>query len=113
MADQVVIPDVELPADAVMRVFEREVTLGDGASVWLRRFWHDGSRRVYLADGRWCAQRGGAVAHLYAVPLDGTHGGGAVWQYRNVHSYPTWEEALAAALAAEAADRGRGKRRMA
>jgi len=113
MPDQVITPDVELPAGAVMRVPERQVTLADGTTIFLRRFWHDGAQRVYLADGRWCAQRGGDVAHLYAVPLDGTHGGGAVWRYRDVHSFPTWEAALEAAQAAETAEGGRRRRRTA
>lgn len=88
-----------------MRVPERVVILADGTTVLLRRFWYDGVRRVELADGRWCAQRGG-VHHLYAVPQDGTHGGGAAWCYRDVHSFPTWEAALAAAVAAERAEQG-------
>lgn len=105
MSDQVVIPDVELPEGAIMRVPERQVILSDGVTVFLRRFWYHDGRRVELADGRWCAQRGG-FAHLYAVPQGETRGAGAVWMYRHVFAYPTWEEALGAALAAERAERG-------
>jgi hypothetical protein len=103
MPDQVVLDD--LPADVTMRVFERLAVLDNGTLVWLRRFVLDGpGRRRYLADGRWLALHGGDVAHLYASPLDATHGGQAMWAYRAPHSYPTWQAALDAAQQAEDAD---------
>lgn len=111
MSDQVTVLDTELPEGAVMRVAERIVILDDGTTVFLRRFWIDEhNRRVYLADGRWLALRGGPPAHLYAAPQDVVHGGGAGWQYRAVHSFPTWEVALSAAVAAEAAEQAKGAR---
>lgn len=103
MGDQVTVLDAKLPEGAVMRVPERQVTLTDGTTVFLRRFWYDGARRCYLADGRWLAQRGGPIRHLYAAPEDGVHGVGALWAYRAPHSFPTWEDALAAAVLAEGA----------
>lgn len=108
MSDQVNVLDATLPEGAVMRVPERQVILDDGTTVLLRRFWYDDEgRRCYLADGRWLAQRGGPVLHLYAAPEDGIHGVGAYWAYRTVHSFPTWGDALAAAVLAEAAEQGR------
>lgn len=108
MTAQVIVLDKELPDGAVMIVPERQVILADGTTVILRRFWHDGAgKRVYLADERWLAQRGGDIPHLYACPVDAVHGSGAVWLYRGPGTYPTWEEALAAALDAEAAEQAK------
>lgn len=101
MGDQVLAP--ELPDELTMHVFERAVVLPSGVTVWLRRF-HLGpfGRRVTLADGRWCAQRGGRP-HLYAEP-QGAVRGGARWQYRSPYSFATWQAALEAAIEAEQAD---------
>jgi len=100
MGDQVLADG--LPADVVMHVHERVVILPDGLTVWLRRFRLDEQRRrIMLADGRWLAQHS-VQPHTYACPLDLTHGGGARWLYRYVHTFPTWQDALSAAQAAEA-----------
>lgn len=113
MTDQVIVMDRELPEGAVMIVPERQVILADGTTVILRRFWYDtDGRRMYLADGRWLAQRGGNdIPHLYACPVDVVHGSGAAWQYRGPGTYPTWEDALQAAIDAEADDRAKARRR--
>lgn len=110
MPDQVITDD--LPEDVVMRVLERQAVLDNGTTVWLRRFTlgPDGTRR-YLADGRWVAQRGGPINHMYAAPMDATHGGAATWLYRAPHSFETWQQALEAARLAEDADEVGAKRR--
>ena len=110
MPDQVITED--LPDDVTMHVFERSVTLDSGITVWLRRYTldPDGKRR-YLADGRWVAQRGGEIAHLYANPQDATHGAGANWAYRSPHSFATWQDALEAARLAESGDEVARKRK--
>lgn len=101
MADQVQ-PESGLPDDATMRVFERAVELPGGVTVWLRR-WVAGDRpgvREWLSDGRWCATRGG-VSRLYAA--SNGLAGGFEWMYRAPQAFDTWQAALVAATAAEAA----------
>lgn len=103
MPDQVLLDG--LREGEVMRVLERPVTLDTGATVWLRRFTLDTfGRRTYLADGRWLAQLGGPIAHMYAHPTGAVEGGRARWSYRAPHSFATWQDALDAAREAEAAD---------
>lgn len=110
MADEV-IPETGLADGETMRVTERAVILADGSTVWLRRYTvDDRGQRRWLADGRWCAQRG-AEPHTFAVP-QGTAGGHA-WEYRNVHSFPSWQDALAGAREAEQRDGAARRRRAA
>lgn len=114
--DQVIVEGAELPDGAVMHVFERQVTLADGTSLWLRR-WYEPSgdgRRVYLADNGWCCLRGGGP-RMYARPMGSTTGGAGAfeWAFLSPHSFATWEEALAAGARAERRDARARARRLA
>lgn len=105
--DQVVVEGAELPAGAVMHVFERQVTLADGTSLWLRR-WHEPAgdgRRVYLDGGAWCCLRGGGP-RMYARPMGPTAGGGHTfeWVFAAPHPFESWEAALEAGTRAERRD---------
>jgi hypothetical protein len=98
MGDEV-LPESGLPDGATMRVLERAVTLPGGVVVWLRR-WTEGEQpgvREMLADGRWCASRGG-VRRMYAA---GVGPGGHQWVYRAAGTFESWQAALDAAIEAE------------